>query len=239
METHHTERPEEPVEVEFRVSDRDLFFVDASALTGASISLAELFPRADGLLLEYFTIEGVPPDQVVEVVRDASAIDEARLVRAVEESSLFEFVVSGPCIAGTLAEVGATARDVEAVDGVGRVVTDVPPHVGVRDVVESVCERHDAEFVARREHERSAPEFMGKAFRTGVIDRLTERQLESLRTALAAGYYRWPREATAEECADVLGISQPTFTQHLRAAEEKVLEDLLEEVNTDPPVAIQ
>lgn len=240
METHPTVDPDETVELEFSVPDRGLFFVEASAETAAEISLAELFPRADGRLLEYFTIEGVPPDRVLEVVRDASAIDEARLVRAVDDSSLFEFVVSGPCIAGTLAEVGAVVREVVARDGIGRVVADVPPHVGVRTVVETVQGRHEAEFVARRERDRSAPEFTRKTFRDGLVDRLTERQLESLRTALAAGYYRWPREATAEECAERLGISQPTFTQHLRAGERKLLEVLLEDVHRQElPAAIQ
>lgn len=239
METHPTSGAEETVEVEFRVPDRRLFFVDASAVTGGSISLAELFPRADGRLLEYFSVEGVSPDHVLEAAEEAPGVDEMRLVRAIEDCSLFEFVVSGPCIGGTLADLGAVIRTVEARDGVGRVVADVPPHVGVREVVESVRERHEAEFVARRERERSAPEFTRKAFREGLVDRLTERQLETLRVAIDSGYYRWPREATAEECAGRLGIAQPTFTQHLRAGERKVLEALLEDVHPESPAAIQ
>lgn len=239
METHRTAGAEETVEVEFRVPDRRLFFVDASAVTGGTVSLAELFPRADGRLLEFFTVEGVQPDSVLAVADNAPGIDEARLVRAVDDSSLLEFVVSGPCIAGTLADVGAVIREVEARDGTGRVVADVPPHVGVREVVESVRERHEAEFVARRERDRSAPQFTRKALQDGLVDRLTERQLETLQTALAAGYYRWPREVTSEECADRLGITQPTFAQHLRAAEQKVLEALLEDVHTESTAAVR
>lgn len=229
MKTHHANQSDGTVELEFRVPDRRLFFVDASAKTGAEISLAKLFPRADGLLLEYFTIEGVPPDRVVEAAREATAIDEARLVRSVDGSALFEFVVSGPCIGGTLAEAGAVIRELGASDGVGRVLADVPPHVDVRAVVEAVGERHDASLLARRERDRPAPEFSRQSFRATLRDQLTDRQLETLRAALAAGYYRWPREATAEECADDLGISQPTFAQHLRVAERKVLETLFEE----------
>lgn len=239
METRSTSDAEGTVEVEFRVPDRRLFFVDVSAVTGGSISLAELFPRADGRLLEYFTVEGVRPERVFEAAGDATGIDEARLVREVDDSSLFEFVVSGPCIGGTLADLGAVIREVEARDGTGRVVADVPPHASVREVVESVQERHEAEFVARRIRDRSAPEFTRKAFRDALVDRLTERQMETLRAALGSGYYRWPREATAEECAERLGISQPTFAQHLRAGERKVLEALLEDVHReDSPAAM-
>lgn len=240
METYSTPDAAETVEIEFRVPDRQLFFVDASAVTGGSISLAELFPRADGRLLEYFTVEGVRPDRVFAAADDTPGIDEARLVRAIEDSSLFEFVVSGPCIGGTLADLGAVIREVQARDGVGQVVADVPPHVDVREVVESVSDRHEVEFVARRERDRSAPEFTRKAFRDALVERLTERQLETLRIALASGYYRWPREATAEDCAERLGISQPTFAQHLRAGERKVLEALLEDVHhPDTPPAIR
>lgn len=229
METIHTERFDATVELEFRVADRGLFFIDASARTGAEISLVEFFPRADGLLLEYFTVEGVPPDQVLEAARRASVIDEARLVRSVDDSSLFEFVVSGACIGGTLAEAGAVIRELTATNGVGKVVADVPPHVTVRDVVETVRDHHEATFVARRERDRPVPDFTRRAFRETLLDRLTERQLETLRTAMTAGYYRWPRETTAEECADRIGVTQPTFNQHLRAAERKVVESLLDE----------
>lgn len=229
METSHTDQSGGTVELEFEVPDRDLFFVDASATTGAEISLAELFPRADGRLLEYFTVEGVPPGRVDAAARDAAAVDETRLVRSVDGGSLFEFVVSGPCIGGTLADVGAVIRELSASDGVGRVVADVPPHVDVRDVVETVAERHHATLKAQRGRDRPGPEFTPQAFRETLQDHLTDRQLETLRTALSEGYYRWPRETTAEECAARLNISQPTFTQHLRVAEQKIFESLFEE----------
>lgn len=239
MATHHVEKSGEAVEIEFRVPDRRLFFVDASGDATGRVSLAELFPRADGRLLEYFTIEGVPPDRVFDLVADEPSVDEARLVRSMDDGSLFEFVVSGPCIAGTLADAGAAVRAVSARAGVGRVVADVPPHADVREVVESVQELHDAELVARRERDRPAPAFTKGAFRETLVEQLTERQLETLRTALAAGYYRWPREATAEECAERLDIAQPTFTQHLRAGERKVLEALFDESRQSeaPPAA--
>ena len=228
MATHHISGVEAAVQLEFRVPDRGLFFVDASRDAPATVSLAELFPRADGRLLEYFTVEGVPPDRVFDLADDEPSIDEARLVSSTDDSSLFEFVVSGPCIAGTLADVGAAVRSVSARAGVGRVVADVPPHADVREVVEAVQDAHDAELVARRERDHDTPAFTKGAFRERLVDRLTERQLETLRTALAAGYYRWPRAATAEECAERLGIAQPTFTQHLRAGERKLLEALFE-----------
>ena len=69
----------------------------------------------------------------------------------------------------------------------------------------------------------------------GPIDRidlsLSTRQTECLLTAYDAGYYRWPRETTATEVAARLGISNPTFLEHLRLAEEKLMNVVLEELS--------
>lgn len=229
MATKEAEPTETSIELEFRVHDRALFFVRASSDADCRVSLAEMVHRSDGRLLEYFTVRDTPPDRVLAAAADASAIDDARLIREGDGEALFEFVISGPCVGGTLADAGAVVREVVAESGVGRVVADVPPHADARQVVETVRERHDAELVARRERDRPAPEFTCREFRAKLTDLLTERQLETLRTAYAGGYFAWPRESTAEECAEALGISQPTFAQHLRACQEKLLGALFDE----------
>ncbi len=52
---------------------------------------------------------------------------------------------------------------------------------------------------------------------------LTDRQLEVVEFALDRGYYDWPRERAGDELADELDISRPTFLEHLRKAERKLL----------------
>jgi predicted DNA binding protein len=56
---------------------------------------------------------------------------------------------------------------------------------------------------------------------------LTDRQRAALRAAYHAGFFEWPRDATGEEIADSLGVSPPTFHQHLRKAEGKVFQTIL------------
>ena len=53
---------------------------------------------------------------------------------------------------------------------------------------------------------------------------LTERQQETLRAAIEAGYYNVPREATHEDIAEHLGCSDGTVGEHLRKIEAKVME---------------
>ncbi len=53
---------------------------------------------------------------------------------------------------------------------------------------------------------------------------LTRRQARALVTALDSGYYNLPRSATAEEIAQRLRIPRTSFTDHLRKAENKVIQ---------------
>ncbi|WP_114578673.1 helix-turn-helix domain-containing protein [Saliphagus sp. LR7] len=57
--------------------------------------------------------------------------------------------------------------------------------------------------------------------------KLTDRQNEILRTALAAGYYDIPRRATQRDVATELGLSRGTVGEHLRRAEAKLIRSIL------------
>ncbi|WP_255150202.1 helix-turn-helix domain-containing protein [Halorarius halobius] len=54
-------------------------------------------------------------------------------------------------------------------------------------------------------------------------DRLTQRQLEVFRLARDSGYYDYPKEVSAGELADELGISTSTLHEHLHKAEATLL----------------
>jgi len=58
--------------------------------------------------------------------------------------------------------------------------------------------------------------------------RLTARQREVLETAHRRGYFEHPKGANAGEVADALGISRSTFTEHLAAAQTKLLDAILD-----------
>lgn len=58
--------------------------------------------------------------------------------------------------------------------------------------------------------------------------KLTDRQREVLTIAYEMGYFERPKGANATDIADALDIAQSTFTEHLVAAQRKLLGDLLE-----------
>ena len=217
------------VELELEIRDRDCFFVEASAAADCVVELEHLVNRSDGRLLEYFSVEGAPPDRVLSMVEDSAAIDEARLVSRGVDGGLFEFVVSGPCVTTTLADTGAIARSVSAESGVGDILADVPAHIDVRRVVEQFRRQHPKSTLsACRNSDGPVPVRTERGIHAAMADNLTAKQYEVLRTAYLSGYFSWPRRTTAEECADALDIAQPTFSQHIRVAQEKVFSRLFD-----------
>lgn len=219
----------ESVEVELGITDRDCFLVRVSDEASCRIHLEDVVHRADGKLLEFFTIQEAPADRILAMGEDEPAISEVRLVRAEDAGDLFEFVVSGPCVIATLAEAGVVTRSVRAERGQGRIVADVPPHVEVREVVESFRVQYpDSRLLARRTGDDPIQLRSEQGARARFADRLTDKQLEVLETAYRIGYFDWPRRSSADECADALGISQPTFSQHIRAAQHRMFEALFE-----------
>lgn len=224
MGTTTTDATGSAVELELELRDRDCVFVDASAVADCRVELEHMVNRSDGRLLEYFTVEGAAPDRVLSMVDETAAIDEARLIGRGVDGGLFEFVVSGGCVTTTLADTGAIARSVSAERGVGDILADVPGHVDARRVVEQFRESHPgADLTACRKSDEPVPVRTERGVHVTMADQLTERQLEVLRTAYLSGYFSWPRRTTAEECAEALGIAQPTFSQHIRVAQEKVV----------------
>jgi predicted DNA binding protein len=75
----------------------------------------------------------------------------------------------------------------------------------------------------RVEVERTGPYTPGPRH---VVSRLTERQREVLRVAVALGYYREPREATHDDIAATTGVSETTVGEHLRKIESTVFSSL-------------
>lgn len=63
-----------------------------------------------------------------------------------------------------------------------------------------------------------------------TVDRseLTERQREVLTAAYEAGYFDHPKGANAGEVAESLGIDRSTFSEHVAAAQRKLLSTLLD-----------
>ena len=213
--------------VEFAITSGEYLFVEVERKSDGTIFLEEFLPRGDGSYAEFFCVTGVSPDEVA-AVGDAQGVDTDVFARY-DDGGIVEFVVDDRCPAVFLAKQGALPRDVYGEGSEGRIVVEIPSDVETAQIVDRFLERYpSARLVTKRADQTATPTLNRRAFQRLLEERLTLRQQQVLASAFEAGYYEWPRRATADELADDLGISAPTFHKHLRRAESKLVEALFE-----------
>lgn len=177
-----------------------------------------------GEVLETFTLAGDPDARLPE------SLDRAGVERVFSYERAHVFRVTRPdgqgCVCDRLDRNGCVVRDITA-DEESLVITFlVEDTERLEEVIEEL--RATADSIQLRRLVESAPEHTGG--RPVVLDRdtLTDRQEEVLQVAKEMGYFEHPRGATAGDVAAELDITTTTFTEHLAAAQRKVLTGLLE-----------
>lgn len=211
------------VELEFGLDESEFFLTTVSKETECTLELETVIPRSDGTVLEFLTMRGIDPSKALECFKEAPGIREVRLLQEDGDEALFE-LISESRIAMALADEQTLFKGITVSGGKGRLTADVPPHIDVSAVIESfLSEYPGAELIARRETNRRAPLISEVQFVTELLEDLTEKQLRALRVAHANGYFEFPRQRKAEDIAELLEVSTPTFSQHLRVAEQKLL----------------
>jgi DNA-binding CsgD family transcriptional regulator len=117
--------------------------------------------------------------------------------------------------------------DLHATDGSLHLVFHAVDMDALQEVILSLRDQFsevDVRRLLRSEHEATEDNLV-------FLDRsrLTERQREVLETAHSMGYFEHPKDANAGEVADTLDISTSTLSEHLAAAQAKLLDAILDE----------
>lgn len=220
------------VEIQFESTDRELFFVATSTELECTFRLDRVVPADGDDLLYYVTVEGASAEDVEDATAGISSVERVRRIsEANGDEHVFEFKMTGPSVPLTLMKRGTKVAAATADAGTVRFTAEVPPQADVRSIVDAITEAHPTVgFVARREVDRSRP---SQEDSVGALEEtLTERQRSALHAAYHSGFFDWPRGSTGEEVAESLGISAPTYHEHLRHAQQKVMSQLLD---TDSP----
>lgn len=221
------------VELEFSITDSSFPFVGATEDGDCVMELAEMFPRDDGEYAEFFHVSGASPDRVLALAESYDAL-EASLLREYRRGALFEFIIRGRCPAFSLAERGALPREAISADGEARIVAELPAESDPSAVVEPFLrENPDSRLASKCERDGFSPFFDRSALEELLHSHLTDRQREVLSAAYEAGYYEWPREASGTDVAEDLGITSATFSEHIHAAERKLLAALFDRPGGD------
>jgi len=137
--------------------------------------------------------------------------------------------LAGHCVIPQLATHGWSTETAILANGDCYLTVHLPSGDSVREMMETVREHHpDVELRARRQIHTEPRTDVERA--ASAVAELTDRQRTVLQTAHAAGYFEWPRDASGEEVAETLGIASPTFHQHLRVGQGKLMNAIFEEL---------
>ncbi|WP_276255543.1 PAS domain S-box protein [Halomontanus rarus] len=219
---------DESVELEVRVRDPDHFLFTVTADTGTALTIQGLVAHASDSYLVYATVTTESVETLLERAADASDIERARLVEEHGDESLLEFVSTVPTMITTFAEYGATVTTATATGHDATATVMLPPSVNVRTVVDAFQTTYpDSDVLTKRTVHRSDRTPQG--VRTAFLDRLTDRQLESLQAAYFSGYYDRPRATSGSELSEALGVTPSTFHQHRQAGLRKLLATMFDE----------
>lgn len=197
---------EECLAVEFDVSGDDCPLARATSRTDVQIECGPPLLRDDGNVLLHFT---APPNDEF-----AAALDDDDRIRYLHRSrgdarDTYRCLSKHPCVVHELTDAGFMAETLSYRDGDERHTGAVVGHEVLQGVMTAAS---DAVGVRLRRVYPVGPESSSAEGRWN----LTPAQADAIRTALAMGYFEVPKDATATEVADELGISKTAFLERLR-----------------------
>jgi predicted DNA binding protein len=220
---------EEVVELEYRVEGiYDEFELDVDP--AGRIAFEETVRVDDDELLVYGTVTDDARDGLEELVEAFDGWRSVTIVGSASDDgeSRFELRTGNSPVYVQAMGSGGYVERATIEDGESRIVMHVPPETDVRAVTSAVVEAYrGAELVSKRQFSR--PMESMTALQRQVEELLTERQRSVLEAAFYGGYFEWPRSVSGKEVASSLGVAPPTFSQHIRKAERKILGLLLED----------
>lgn len=188
---------------------------DMSASLDDPVKATSWTPAKDGTVTEQVTASG------------ANGIDECEEVFDYGSQTVYEFERNGedPCICEHIEFELGPITETYATDGELHVTLHARDMDRLRDLITNLKERFGRvriEYLVQGRTDEEQAELVPVDLR-----RLTDRQREVLETAHQMGYFDYPRGANAGEVAAELGIEPSTFTEHLNAAQTKLLKELL------------
>ncbi|GGL58315.1 helix-turn-helix domain-containing protein [Halocalculus aciditolerans] len=202
-----------PAVLEFEVDDGDLTVAALAARTNATWEFrgavgdeAASFYTVDA---SSETVDAVdPPEHTSLAVQEGGA-----------DSSFVEVVTDDP-LPERVADHGASLRDLSVTpDGTAAITVEAPDQNAARSVFEAFEQTHDGVTLTGYQEDASRASADAPAADVG----LTDRQREAVRRAYLGGYYDDPRRLSGDDLAEAMNVSRPTFHQHLRAAERKII----------------
>ncbi len=214
------------LELRFGYTDSRAPLVALSEELGCRLALSGLVPGEEGSLVCFLDVHGTTTEAALEAATETAAIAGARLVRRNKDGGVLEVVLADRSPLLSVTERGGTVTDLRVDDGVASFTCEFSPDANIRVVHSDLRDRFPSVDLRRKQERqttRETPDFQGT-----IEKELTAKQRAVLEGAYHAGYFEWPRESTAEELAESMGVSPPTLHNHLRKAQGTLLDTAFE-----------
>lgn len=217
---------EDVVELQFRVENA----VEAPASranTDYSIDFERVIPVSDDVYLMYGTVTGDAVDVLESLVEQLSHFESVKMLDDAGGTRRFELRLTEPPVISTIASHGGRVKSASIENGDYRLVVQAPPSIDVRRLVDAVQALYpNASLQAQRQKTRTEQSETNVG--SNYLEGLTKKQRAAIESAYVAGFFEWPREVTGEEMAESMDVSPPTYHQHIRTAERKLLEEVFD-----------
>ena len=214
---------------EIRIDCPDATLQKVAENASCHLTLESFVPTNEGSILTYCNTTSASAFDIVEAAETLDEIEAARAI-GTEPTDIVEFVITEGSPLFAFVDGMANLRTVHATEETCIVVAEIASGtcaVPTMDQIHEYCP--DATPIAKREHNLPPGDVPSQWTPSAdSLEALTDRQCEVLEVAYRGGYFRWPRDSTAEEIADSLDISPPTLHKHLRRAQEQLCEELFE-----------
>ncbi len=209
---------EECLVVEFTVTGDDCPLAEASRKAEARIDCQPPQHRDDGYTLLRFSAP-TENDGLADVLDEDDRIRYLH-VTTMDGRQNFRCLSKHACVVHELTNVGFMAESLRYHEGNAKFTGAVVGHDVLQGVLEAAGETVGMRL--ERVHQLGSEDENAVAKQWDV----TPAQERALRTALEAGYFSVPRETTASDVADELGISKSAFLERLHRAERSLFSQM-------------
>ena len=202
--------------------------LELAAEAGCEITYKGAVSRTDGRFVLSALVSGADIEAVRNAADAMAEPPDIKLVAAYEDGCLLEVIPSAASLVRTVLDHNGAVRSLTAGPDGADIRIELPRTADPSAVVQTLLDRYGGLSLIsqqRRERDQNSRKELTETLR----GELTDRQLETIQKAYLSEYFEWPRPVSGEEIADSMGITRSTFHQHLRAAQSKVIGELLDE----------
>ncbi|WP_299234090.1 bacterio-opsin activator domain-containing protein [Natronomonas sp.] len=219
---------DEYLELVFSGGSPGPILVELAAEAGCEITYKGAVSRTDGRFVLSALVSGADVETLRDAAEGMSEPPEVNLVAGYDDGCLVEVVPPSASLVRTVLDHNGAVRSLAASADSADVRIELPRTADPSAVVQTLLDQYDGLSLVsqqRRERDRNSRRELAETLR----GELTDRQLETIQKAYLSEYFEWPRPVSGEDIADSMGITRSTFHQHLRAAQSKIIGELLEE----------